>query len=99
MQNNCDLAGANPVQKKFEEGKKFGSRAHQKMWNKSTSGNFTAVCLQTSQLRENSYEINDEVLKDARIKNNFYVVSLFCSFLYCLFQIYLHLFYNFNNNI
>ena len=96
MQNIRDSAGASPAQRKFvvretilEAGYIIKCQINVEK-SRSDIVSFTAVCLQTSQLRKKPHEFNGELPKDGKIEKNSYSVLLFCSFLYCFFQIYLH---------
>jgi len=67
MQSICHWAGTNPAQRKFVEGERIFQAGHiikcgKNIQNcKSDVVSFTALCLQTSSLKENPHEINGKV--------------------------------------
>ncbi|OXU21062.1 hypothetical protein TSAR_014568 [Trichomalopsis sarcophagae] len=75
MKSICDWAGSNPSQRKFIEGERVYKAGHIIKCGKSEqlqngyTMTFTAVCLQTSNLRDNPHEINGQVSSDGKILN------------------------------
>ena len=73
MKSICDWAGTNPSQRKFIEGERVYQAGHiikcgkTEQFHKGNNLSFIAVCLQTSNLRENPHEINGEVSRSGEI--------------------------------
>ena len=106
MQNICDSAGINSAQRKFVEGTKILEAEHNVKCGMNVEKcisdvSFTAVCLQTSQLREKSHEINTKIFKNGKIKNHSYIVWVcFVNYYIVSFKfISIYFFYDCNNNI
>lgn len=79
LKSICDWAGSNPSQRKFIEGERVYQAGHIITCGKNEPPknpdivSFTAVCLQTTNLRDLPHEINGEFSKSGQI------LSCFCS--------------------